>query len=129
MFIASIRHKILGFTTLPLIEIAVNTTINISMSHSPFELLYGEKLPLLIYIALLSYKKLFNKTIGNTHSKKGHLNNMEKAQNQQKHHYNKYNTLITFKVGEFVLFIIYNWQLTGMKKLSPDFIGPYKILR
>ena len=53
---------------------------------------------------------------------------MEKVQDKQKCYYDKHHKLTTFKAGNFVLLSTRNYQLPGLKKLSPCFVRLCEIL-
>ncbi|GJR17647.1 putative reverse transcriptase domain-containing protein [Tanacetum coccineum] len=93
---------------LPLIEFSYNNSYHASIKVAPYEALYGRKC-------------------------RSHIKNrLLAAHSRQKSYVYKRLKLLEFKVGDMVLLMVSPWKdvvrFGKRKKLSPRYIGPFKIL-
>ena len=113
-------------------EMAINSTVNASIQKAPFEVLYGENIPLPIDL-LLSKESTIDPTAKKFATKMHNLvqqvkNAMADAQQAQKRFYDRKHQHQAFKEGDMVLLSTKNLQLPGIRKLQPRFVGPFRVI-
>ncbi|KAI3746046.1 hypothetical protein L6452_08464 [Arctium lappa] len=121
-------------THLPLVEFSYNNSYHSTIRMAPFEALYGRKCR-----TPLCWREMGEKTLAGpelvqiTHDKILIIRErMKAAQDRQKSYADRRRRPIEFSVGDMVMLKVSPWKgvLRFKKhgKLSPRFIGPFKIL-
>jgi hypothetical protein len=118
---------------LPYAEFSYNNSYQASLKMAPFEALYGRKCRTPLYWNQAGESKVFGPEILQDAEKQVQIiiENLNMAQSRQKSYADNRRELI-FQVGDFVYLKVS--PMRGMKrfkvkgKLSPRYIGPFKIL-
>jgi Integrase zinc binding domain/Integrase core domain len=120
---------------LPLAEFSYNNSYHSSIGMPPFEMLYGRKCrtPLCWEVegrAKVGSSDIVRMTTENVKVVKDRL---KAAQDRQRAYANKKKKHVAFKKGDYVMLRVSPWKglvRFGKKgKLSPRFIGPFKVLK
>ena len=102
-----------------------------SIGHSPFEMFYGEQVRLPVDIIMGTQNKMSDAVYLVQHIQQliqVAKNHLEKAQNYQKHYFNKYHRLQEHLVGEEVPLSLKTLHLAGTRKLRARFVGPFRVM-
>ncbi|KAD7477209.1 hypothetical protein E3N88_00345 [Mikania micrantha] len=119
---------------LPLAEFLYNNSYHSSIGMPPYEMLYGRKCRTPVCWVEVGQRELAHKNVVKatnewTDQIRAHL---KAAQDRQKSYADKRRRPIEFHVGDFVLLKVSPWKgvILSRKrgKLSPRFIGPFKII-
>ncbi|KAD4180362.1 hypothetical protein E3N88_28953 [Mikania micrantha] len=119
---------------LPLAEFSYNNSYHSSIGMPPYEMLYGRKCRTPVCWGEVGQRELANKKVVKVTNERidqirAHL---EAAQDRQKSYADKRRRPIEFQVGDFVLLKVSPWKgvirFIKRGKLSPRFIGPFKII-
>ncbi|KAJ9546504.1 hypothetical protein OSB04_019047 [Centaurea solstitialis] len=119
---------------LPLIEFAYNNSYHSSIEAAPYEILYGRKCRTPLCWNEVGEKQLAGPEIVQITSDKINQvrERLKTARDRQKSYADKRRKDIEFKVGDRVMLKVSPWKGVirfGKKgKLSPRYIGPYKII-
>jgi hypothetical protein len=120
--------------SLPHAEFSYNNSYQASLKMAPFEALYGRKCRKPLYWNQTGESQLFGLEILQEAEKQVHIirENLKTAQSRQKSYADNRRRELTFEVRDFVYLKVF--PMRGMKrfkvkgKLSPRYIGPFKIL-
>ncbi|KAD5960518.1 hypothetical protein E3N88_11990 [Mikania micrantha] len=118
----------------PLAKFSYNNSYHSSIDMAPFEMLYGRK-----YRTPICWGELGQKELGNLEVVRATTERLEQikprmkvAQNRQKSYADKRRWPIEFQVGDMVLLKVSPWKglsrFRKRDKLSPKYIGPFKIV-
>ncbi|KAD5507398.1 hypothetical protein E3N88_15101 [Mikania micrantha] len=119
---------------LPLAEFSYNNSYHSSLGMPPFEVLYGRKCRTPVCWGEVGPRELASKKVVKVTNERidqirAHL---KAAQDRQKSYADKRRRPIEFQVGDFVLLKVSPWKgvirFRKRGKLSPRFIGPFKII-
>ncbi|KAD4179016.1 hypothetical protein E3N88_27607 [Mikania micrantha] len=119
---------------LPLAEFSYNNSYHSSIGMPPYEMLYGRKCRTPVCWGEVGQRELANKKVVKVTNERidqirAHL---KAAQDHQKSYADKRRRPIEFQVGDFVLLKVSPWKgvirFRKRGKLSPRFIGPFKII-
>ncbi|KAD4180535.1 hypothetical protein E3N88_29126 [Mikania micrantha] len=119
---------------LPLAEFSYNNSYHSSIGMPPYEMLYGRKCRTPVCWGEvgqreLAHKKVVKATNDQIDQIRAHL---KAAQDRQKSYADKRRRPIEFQVGDLVLLKVSPWKgvirFRKRGKLSPRFIGPFKII-
>ncbi|KAC9949399.1 hypothetical protein E3N88_45037 [Mikania micrantha] len=119
---------------LPLAEFSYNNSYHSSIGMPPYEMLYGRKCRTPVCWGEVGQRELAHKNIVKATNERidqihAHL---KVAQDRQKSYADKRRRPIEFQVGDFVLLKVSPWKgvirFRKRGKLSPRFIGPFKII-
>ncbi|KAD4180494.1 hypothetical protein E3N88_29085 [Mikania micrantha] len=119
---------------LPLAEFSYNNSYHSSIGMPPYEMLYGRKCRTPVCWGEVGQRELANKKVVKVTNERidqirAHL---KAAQDRQKSYADKRRRPIEFQVGDFVLLKVSPWKgvirFRKRGKLSPRFIGPFKII-
>ncbi|XP_076959262.1 uncharacterized protein LOC143635273 [Bidens hawaiensis] len=119
---------------LPLAEFSYNNSYHSSIGMPPFDMLYGRKCRTPVCWGEVGQREIANKEVVNATNEnidqiRAHL---KAAQNRQKSYADKRRCTIEFQVGDYVMLKVSPWKgvIRSRKrgKLSPRFIGPFKII-
>ncbi|KAK1422572.1 hypothetical protein QVD17_17855 [Tagetes erecta] len=119
---------------LPLVEFSYNNSYHSSIKRAPFEMLYGRKCRTPVCWGEIGERELENKEVINiTNEKIDQIReHLKAAQDRQKSYADKRRRPIEFQVGDFVMLKVSPWKgvirFRKRGKLSPRFIGPFKII-
>jgi transposase InsO family protein len=120
---------------LPLIEFAYNNSYHSSIEAAPFEILYGRKCRTPLCWNEVGERQLAGPEIVQETSDKivRVRERLKTARDRQKSYADKRRKDIEFQVGDYVMLKVSPWKGVtrfGKKgKLSPRYIGPYKIIK
>jgi hypothetical protein len=120
--------------SLPYAEFSYNNSYQASLKMAPFEALYGRKCRTPLYWNQTRESQVFGPKILQEAEKQVHIirHNLKTAQSRQKSYADNRRRELIFEVGDFVYLKVS--PMRGMKrfkvkgKLSPRYIGPFKIL-
>lgn len=121
-------------THLPLVEFAYNNSYHSSIEMPPYEALYGRKCRTPICWGEVGQREIGGTEIVQLTTKKIELirEKLKTAQDRQKAYANKRRRPIEFKVGDRVMLKVSPWKgvirFRKRGKLSPRYIGPFKII-
>ncbi|KAK1423394.1 hypothetical protein QVD17_18696 [Tagetes erecta] len=119
---------------LPLAEFSYNNSYHSSIKMPPFEMLYGRKCRTPVCWGEVGQRELENKEVVEATNEKidqirAHL---KAAQDRQKSYADKRRRPIEFQEGDYVMLKVSPWKgvirFRKRGKLSPRFIGPFKII-
>ncbi|KAD3640698.1 hypothetical protein E3N88_29921 [Mikania micrantha] len=119
---------------LPLAEFSYNNSYHSSIGMPPYEMLYGRKCRTPVCWGEVGQRELANKKVVKVTNERidqirAHL---KAAQDRQKSYADKRRRPIEFQVGDLVLLKVSPWKgvirFRKRGKLSPRFIGPFKII-
>ncbi|KAD3066571.1 hypothetical protein E3N88_34451 [Mikania micrantha] len=119
---------------LPLAEFSYNNSYHSSIGMPPYEMLYGRKCRTPVCWGEVGQRELAHKSVVKATNERidqirAHL---KAAQDRQKSYADKRRRPIEFQVGDFVLLKVSPWKgvirFRKRGKLSPRFIGPFKII-
>ncbi|KAK1415113.1 hypothetical protein QVD17_30884 [Tagetes erecta] len=119
---------------LPLAEFSYNNSYHSSIKMPPFEMLYGRKCRTPVCWGEVGQRELENKEVVEVTNEKidqirAHL---KAAQDRQKSYADKRRRPIEFQEGDYVMLKVSPWKgvirFRKRGKLSPRFIGPFKII-
>ncbi|KAI3753681.1 hypothetical protein L2E82_25742 [Cichorium intybus] len=119
---------------LPLVEFAYNNTYHSSIQMAPFEALYGAPCRTPTCWTEMGEKPLAGpEIVAETEEKIQSIReHMRVAQNRQKQYADKRRKFLEFKVGDMVMLKVSPWKgvirFGKRGKLSPRFIGPFRVL-
>ncbi|KAK9049844.1 hypothetical protein SSX86_031187 [Deinandra increscens subsp. villosa] len=119
---------------LPLVEFAYNNSYHSSIGMPPFEMLYGRKCRTPICWGEVGQRELSSREVVRETSAKIDIvrARLKAAQDRQKSYADKRRRPIEFKEGDYVMLKVSPWKgvirFRKRGKLSPRFIGPFKIL-
>jgi hypothetical protein len=119
---------------LPYAEFSYNNSYQASLKMAPFEALYGRKCRTPLYWNWTGESQIFDPEILQEAEKQVQIirENLKTAQSRQKSYADNRRRELMFEVGDFVYLRVS--PMRGMKrfkvkgKLSPRYIGPFKIL-
>ncbi|GJY21673.1 putative reverse transcriptase domain-containing protein [Tanacetum coccineum] len=120
---------------LPLVEFAYNNSYHASIKMSPYEMLYGRKCRTPVCWDEVGSSELASTDVvlATTEKIETIRERLKEAQDRWKSYANKRRRPIEFNVGDFVMLKVSPWkgvmQFKNKGKLSPRFIGPFKILK
>jgi hypothetical protein len=130
----ALKHGRSWDKSLPYAEFSYNNSYQASLKMAPFEALYGRKCRTPLYWNQTGESQLFGPEI--LQEAKKHVQiireNLKTAQSRQKSYADNRRRELMFEVGDFVYLKVS--PMRGMKrfkvkgKLSPRYIGPFKIL-
>jgi hypothetical protein len=120
--------------SLPYAEFSYNNSYRASLKMAPFEALYGRKYRTPLYWNQTRESQVFGPEILQEAEKKVQIvrENLKITQSRQKSYADNRRRELTFEVGDFVYLKVS--PMRGMRrykvkgKLSPQYIGPFKIL-
>ena len=123
------EHKGTWVSVLPVIELAINSTINDSTGYSPFYVAYGQEAT---KSADLLEGLSPNPAAGNFANRITTIyhtvrTQLEKAQASQKYQADKQLCNASFQVGDHILLDTRNLVLPEMCKLADRYVGPFRI--
>ncbi|KAD7477212.1 hypothetical protein E3N88_00348 [Mikania micrantha] len=119
---------------LPLAEFSYNNSYHSSLGMPPYEMLYGRKCRTPVCWEEVGPRELANKEVVKaTNDKIDQIRvHLKAAQDRQKSYADKRRRPIEFQVGDYVLLKVSPWKgvirFRKRGKLSPRFVGPFKIL-
>ncbi|KAG7599389.1 Zinc finger CCHC-type [Arabidopsis suecica] len=119
---------------LRLVEFAYNNSYQASIGMSTYEALYGRACRTPLCWTLVGERMLFGpKIVDETTEKMKFLKiKLKEAQNQQKSYADKRRKELEFQVGDLVYLKAVTYKgkgrFTTRKKLSPRYVGPYKVI-
>jgi hypothetical protein len=130
----ALKHGRSWDKSLPYAEFSYNNSYQASLKMAPFETLYGRKCRTLLYWNQARETQVFGPEILQEAEKQVQIirENLKTAQSRQKSYADNRRRELTFEVGDFVYLKVS--PMRGMKrfkvkgKLSPRYIGPFKIL-
>ncbi|GJR54711.1 putative reverse transcriptase domain-containing protein [Tanacetum coccineum] len=120
---------------LPLVEFAYNNSYHASINMPPYEMLYGRKCrtPLCWDEVGSRESASTDVVLATTEKIETIRERIKEAQDKWKSYANKKRRPIEFNVGDFVMLKVSPWKgvmrFKNKGKLSPRFIGPFKILK
>ncbi|KAG7594099.1 Zinc finger CCHC-type [Arabidopsis thaliana x Arabidopsis arenosa] len=119
---------------LTLVEFAYNNSYQASIGMSPYEALYGRACRTPLCWTPVGERMLFGpKIVDETNEKMKFLKvKLKEAQDRQKSYVDKRRKELEFKVGDLVYLKAVTYKGDGRfskrKKLSPRYVGPYKVI-
>ncbi|KAG7567925.1 Zinc finger CCHC-type superfamily [Arabidopsis thaliana x Arabidopsis arenosa] len=119
---------------LRLVEFAYNNSYQASIGMSPYEALYGRACRTPLCWTPVGERMLFGpKIVDETNEKMKFLKiKLKEAQNRQKSYADKRRKELEFQVGDLVYLKAVTYKgkgrFTTRKKLSPRYVGPYKVI-
>ncbi|KAK9057437.1 hypothetical protein SSX86_022272 [Deinandra increscens subsp. villosa] len=119
---------------LPLVEFSYNNSYHASIGMSPYEALYGRRCRTPLCWGEVGQRELAQKEVVKATNEKIQIirARLKAAQDRQKSYADKRRRDIEFKKGDHVLLKVTPWKgiirFRKRGKLSPRFIGPFKIL-
>ncbi|KAK1406152.1 hypothetical protein QVD17_41439 [Tagetes erecta] len=119
---------------LPLAEFSYNNSYHSSIKETPFEALYGRRCRTPVCWGEIGQRELSSKEmVRSTEEKIEQIRaRLRAAQDRQKAYANKRRRPVEFQVGDYVLLKVSPWKgvirFRKCGKLSPRFIGPFKIV-
>lgn len=122
-------------THLPLVEFAYNNSYHASIKMAPFELLYGRKCRTPSCWLEPGEKQFAGPEIVQVTADKvvQAKDNLRVARERQKTYADKKRRHVSFSVGDFVMLKVSPWKgiirFGKRGKLSPRYIGPFKIIK
>jgi hypothetical protein len=130
----ALKHGRSWDKSLPYAEFSYNNSYQASLKIAPFEALYGRKCRTSLYRNQTGESQVFGPEILQEEEKEGQIvrENLKTAQSRQKSNDDNKRRELTFEVGDFVYLKVS--PMRGMKrfkvkgKLSPRYIGPFKIM-
>ncbi|GJZ49284.1 putative nucleotidyltransferase, ribonuclease H [Tanacetum coccineum] len=120
---------------LPLVEFAYNNSYHVSINMSPYEMLYGRRCRTPVCWDEVGSRELASTDVvlATTEKIETIRERLREAQDRWKSYANKRRRPIGFDVGDFVMIKVSSWKgvmrFKNKGKLSPRFIGPFKILK
>ncbi|GKB21619.1 putative reverse transcriptase domain-containing protein, partial [Tanacetum coccineum] len=120
---------------LPLVEFAYNNSYHASIKMPPYEMLYGRKCRMPVCWDEVGSRELVSTDVvlATTEKIETIHERLKEAQDRWKSYANKRRRPIEFNVGDFVMLKVSPWKgvmrFKNKGKLSPRFIGPFKILK
>ncbi|KAI3735922.1 hypothetical protein L6452_15448 [Arctium lappa] len=120
---------------LPLVEFAYNNSYHSSIGMAPFEALYGRKCRTPVCWLEAGEKQFAGPEIVQETSDKvkGIRERLKAAQDRQKSYADKKRRPMEFQVGDLVMLKVSPWKgiirFGKRGKLSPRFLGPFKVLK
>jgi hypothetical protein len=120
---------------MPLVEFAINNSINVATGSTPFLMNYGQAPITPASLPIIQNNSGAQKFVANWQTqvrKAKHL--MKLAQIRQSKYFNQKVSEQEFEPGTLVMLSTYNLRQAGQssersKKLGPKFVGPFKILQ
>jgi hypothetical protein len=120
--------------SLPYAEFSYNNSYQESLKMAPFETLYGRRCQTLLFWNETGEQKVFGPNILQEAEKQVHMvrENLRVTQSRQKSYADHRRRKLSFEVGDFVYLKVS--PMRGLRrfkvraKLTPRFIGPFKIL-
>jgi hypothetical protein len=117
------------------VEFSYNNSFQESLKMAPFEMLYGRRCRTPLFWSEAGERKVFGPDILQEAEKQVRMvrENLRVAQSRQKSHANHRIRELSFEVGDFVYLKVSlmrdlrHFKVRG--KLTPRFIGPFKILK
>jgi hypothetical protein len=130
----ALKHGRSGDKSFPYAEFSYNNSYQASLKMASFEALYGRKCRTPLYWNQTRESQVFGPEILQEAEKQVHIvrENLKTAQSRQKSYADNRRRDLIFEVGDFVYLMVS--PMRGMKrfkvkgKLSPRYIGPFKIL-
>jgi hypothetical protein len=130
----ALKHGRSWDKSLPYAEFSYNNSYQASLKMAPFEALYGRKCRTPLYWNQTGESQVFGPEILQEAEKQVQIirENLKTAQSRQKSYADNRRRELMFEVGDFVYLKVSSMR--GMKrfkvkgKLSPRYIGPFKIL-
>ena len=130
----ALKHGRSWDKSLPYAEFSYNNSYQASLKMAPFEALYGRKCRTPLYWNQTGESQVFGPEILQEAEKQVQIirENLKTAQSRQKSYADNRRRELMFEVGDFVYLKVS--PMRGMKrfkvkgKLSPRYIGPFKIL-
>jgi hypothetical protein len=130
----ALKHGRSWDKSLPYAEFSYNNSYQASLKMAPFEALYGRKCRTPLYWNQTRESQVFGPEILQEAEKQVQIirENLKTAQSRQKSYVDNRRRELIFEVGDFVYLKVS--AMRGMKrfkvkgKLSPRYIGPFKIL-
>ncbi|KAJ0460950.1 putative nucleotidyltransferase, Ribonuclease H [Helianthus annuus] len=119
---------------LPLVEFSYNNSYHSSIGRAPYEMLYGRKCRTPICWEEVGPRELAHKDVIRVTNEKIDMirAHLKVAQDRQKSYADKRRRPIEFQIGDKVMLKVSPWKgiirFRKRGKLSPRFIGPFKIL-
>ncbi|KAD3640786.1 hypothetical protein E3N88_30009 [Mikania micrantha] len=119
---------------LPLAEFSYNNSYHSGLGMPPYEMLYGRRCRTPVCWGEVGPRELENKEIlKETNQRIDQIRaHLKAAQDRQKSYADKRRRSIEFQVGDFVLLKVSPWKgvirFRKRGKLSPHFIGPFRII-
>jgi hypothetical protein len=119
---------------LPLVEFSYNNSYHSSIGMPPYEMLYGRRCRTPVCWGEIGQKDLGSKEMVRETSEKVEQIRLrlKAAQDRQKSYADKRRRPIEFKVGDRVMLKVSPWKgiirFRKRGKLSPRFVGPFRIL-
>ncbi|GKA55734.1 putative reverse transcriptase domain-containing protein [Tanacetum coccineum] len=120
---------------LPLVEFAYNNSYHVSIKMPPYEMLYGRRCRTPVCWDEVGSRELASTDVvlATTEKIETIRERLKEAQDRWKSYANKRRRPIEFDVGDFVMLKVSPWKgvmrFKNKGKLSPRFIGPFKILK
>nr|GEU46093.1 putative reverse transcriptase domain-containing protein [Tanacetum cinerariifolium] len=120
---------------LPLVEFAYNNSYHAIIKIPPYEMLYSRRCRTLVCCEEVGSRELASTDVvlATTEKIETIRERLKEAQDRWKSYANNRRRLIEFKVGDFVMLKVSSWKgvlrFKNKGKLSPRFIGAFKILK
>ncbi|GKB28039.1 putative reverse transcriptase domain-containing protein [Tanacetum coccineum] len=120
---------------LPLVEFAYNNSYHASIKMPPYEMLYGRRCRTSVCWDEVGSRELASTDVvlATTEKIETIRERLKAAQDRWKSYANNRRRPIEFNVGDFVMLKVSPWKgvlrFKNKGKLSPRFIGPFKILK
>ena len=120
---------------LPLVEFAYNNSYHASLGMPPYEALYGRKCRTPVCWGEIGQREIGSKDLVESANERIELirARLKAAQDRQKSYADKRRKPIEFQVGDLVLLKVSPWKgiihYCKHGKLSPRFVGPFKIIK